>query len=180
MSKQKLTGGQLKKFRSEIAKLKKAGIVSDRVDARSQKPTRHMLAKVKKFQYVLDGRADLVRAKTTKEARRYADAFDVSGKTIAIKTKKPTRKRRLTKAGISFVDENGRRRIIPPSGEFRDVKGYSWAITMNWNFSDSTVIFPTLQELENFMNTDSKRNFKTWRKYAFLISTRDAEDMDDE
>lgn len=52
----------VRNFRSSVAKLKKKGIVSPRVDARSQAPTRYMRAKVRKFADVLEGRAIAVAA----------------------------------------------------------------------------------------------------------------------
>lgn len=50
-----LNAQQLREFRSKVAALKKAGLVSKRTDARSQKPTRYMKAKVKALGPVLSG-----------------------------------------------------------------------------------------------------------------------------
>lgn len=63
----------LKDFRSKVAKLKKKGIVSAKVDARSQKATKYMLAKVRKYSDVLSGESIAVKA--TKEVRqKYTEA----------------------------------------------------------------------------------------------------------
>lgn len=57
-----LSGQALKQFRSDVAKLKKKGIVSGRVDARKQSATKYMQAKVRKYRDVLDGTAIAVPA----------------------------------------------------------------------------------------------------------------------
>lgn len=46
---------ELREFRSKVSALKKAGLVSKRTDARKQKPTRYMKAKVKALAPVLSG-----------------------------------------------------------------------------------------------------------------------------
>jgi hypothetical protein len=52
-----LAGQALKDFRHSVAGLKSKGLVSKRVDARSQKPTRYMQAKIKALAPVLEGKA---------------------------------------------------------------------------------------------------------------------------
>lgn len=66
----KLSGQALKEFRKAVATLKKQGLVSRRVDARSQKPTRYMLAKIKKLSDVLDGK--MIPVKLSKEVLKKA------------------------------------------------------------------------------------------------------------
>lgn len=78
MSSKSLSGSQLRKFRSDVAKLKAKGLVSKRVDARSQQPTRHMLAQIKKFAPVLQGKASVVTVKKSngKSASDIAKAYE--------------------------------------------------------------------------------------------------------
>lgn len=57
-----LSGQDLKKFRSDVAALKRKGIVSSKVDARKQGATKYMRAKVRKYQDVLNGTAIAVPA----------------------------------------------------------------------------------------------------------------------
>jgi len=68
-----LSNQALKEFRSKVAKLKKKHVVSKRVDARSQRATKYMLAKVRKFEDVLSGNAIAVKA-TKKVREKYTEA----------------------------------------------------------------------------------------------------------
>lgn len=61
--KNRLQGAALREFRRNVAKLKHAGGVSKRVDARKQRPTRYMTSKVKRLEPVLRGEAVLVPRK---------------------------------------------------------------------------------------------------------------------
>lgn len=66
--KSKRSGGgtqDLRAFRSQVARLKKAGLVSKRTDARKQKPTRYMMAKVKSLAPVLSG--DMTGVKVSRD-----------------------------------------------------------------------------------------------------------------
>lgn len=66
--------GNIKKFRSDVAKLKSLGLTSARVDARSQKPTRYMRKKVESFRDVLEGRAKSVHVPQS-VAKEYSEAY---------------------------------------------------------------------------------------------------------
>lgn len=50
----------LKSFRKDVAKLKKLGLTSKKVDARSQQATRYMVNQVRKFADVLSGKAAVI------------------------------------------------------------------------------------------------------------------------
>jgi hypothetical protein len=50
----------LRQFRSDVAKLKKLGLVSKKVSARSQEPTRYMVGQVRKFANVIKGEAKAI------------------------------------------------------------------------------------------------------------------------
>lgn len=56
------SGKSIREVRGEVAKLKKAGLVSQRVDARSYVPTRYMLTKLRKNADVLRGEVETVKA----------------------------------------------------------------------------------------------------------------------
>jgi hypothetical protein len=51
-----------KEYRSYISRLKKSGIVSKKIDARSHKPTRHMADKIRKYKDVASGAAMAIPA----------------------------------------------------------------------------------------------------------------------
>lgn len=68
-----LKGQALKDFRSQVAKAKKKGLVSKRVDARSQKPTKYMRAKMRALAPVFEGTSIGVKV-PPKMAREYKRA----------------------------------------------------------------------------------------------------------
>jgi hypothetical protein len=62
----------IREYRSNLAKLKKAGLVSQRIDARSHKPTRYMRKQMAKFASVIKGNAKAVKAPSRKAAKEYS------------------------------------------------------------------------------------------------------------
>jgi hypothetical protein len=99
-----LKGQELKAFRSQVAKLKSKGIVSKRVDARSQSATRYMRSKVRAFSDVLEGRTLAVRA--PKDIRqKYIDAgiFQARGSFLIV-PKEDARSRARIKKGRGLVE----------------------------------------------------------------------------
>ena len=100
----RLKGQELKSFRSAVAKLKKKGVVSKRVDARSQEPTRYMRSKVRSFEDVLTGRSLAVKA--PKDIRqKYIDAgvFQARGSFLIV-PKEDARSRARIKKGRDLVE----------------------------------------------------------------------------
>jgi hypothetical protein len=71
-----LHGTELRKFRSDVAKLKASGLVGPRVDARSQKPTRYMRDQVRQYRDVIEGRAKVVKLPRD-QAKRYEGTLRV-------------------------------------------------------------------------------------------------------
>lgn len=57
LAKKRLSTVETRAFRHKVSLLKKAGVVSNRIDARKQKPTRYFQDKVKRLAPVLEGRA---------------------------------------------------------------------------------------------------------------------------
>lgn len=60
----------VKEYKKELAQLKKQGIVSKRIDARSHKPTRYMLTKIRKFKDVATGHAMAIPVSKVPSERR--------------------------------------------------------------------------------------------------------------
>lgn len=83
--------GSIKSFRSDVAKLKAKGLVSKRVDARSQRETDYMKRQVRKFRDVLEGRAKVVHTPKRSEAKKFEEAFRVKGKNVIIPVEKGER-----------------------------------------------------------------------------------------
>lgn len=94
----KYTGQGLKDFRGKVAILKKKGLVSKRVDARSQKATSYMVKKVNALEQVILGNATAV--KTPKKIREeYGEMFPTRGQFIIVPHTEPNQKIRLKKVG---------------------------------------------------------------------------------
>lgn len=91
MAMRRLQGAALKKFRSDVAKLKKMGLVgkgSKKIDARSQKPTRYMREQIKKYQDVLDGKAKVVSTKKYSEAKKFSKKYRTKFNKVIVAAKK--------------------------------------------------------------------------------------------
>lgn len=107
----------LKDFRSKVAKLKKKGIVSAKVDARSQKATKYMKAKVRQYEDVLAGNAIAVKAKKdVREKYTSAGVFGERGSFLIV-PKEHERSRARIKKGRDLIE------IITPLkwGEEREI-----------------------------------------------------------
>ena len=76
----------IRQYRSDLARLKKAGLVSPKIDARSHKPTRHMLAQLAKYADVISGDAVTVKAPSRSKASEYSDIKRVKFDRVVIKT----------------------------------------------------------------------------------------------
>lgn len=107
----------LREFRSKVAKLKAKGIVSAKVDARSQKATKYMRAKVRKFEDVLSGEAIAVKAKkAVREKYTSAGVFGERGSFLIVPKEHKNSRARIKK-GRDLVE------IVTPLkyGEEREV-----------------------------------------------------------
>jgi hypothetical protein len=78
----KKQGSSIVEFRHAVSALKKAGVVSKRVNAHRQEPTRYMRNIVRQFSDVLEGRAVIAKPSKklkAKEAREIREQFRQSG-----------------------------------------------------------------------------------------------------
>jgi len=100
----------LKDFRHKVSQLKKKGIVSAKVDARSQRATRYMRSKVRKFEDVLSGHAIAVKApKKIREKYTTPEIFQERGSFLIV-PKEHARSRARIKKGRDLIE------IITPLG----------------------------------------------------------------
>lgn len=125
----KYTGQGLKDYRHNLAILKKAGIVSKKTDARSQKVTRHYVRKINQYRGVLEGREIAVKAKP--EIReKYKDVFKTINSHVLVPKEFPnqTAKVRRPKGGGSelIVKSHPPREVgvIGQPGEKRRTRGW--------------------------------------------------------
>lgn len=84
MAKSKLSNSDLKKFRSEVARLKKAGLINPKIDARKQKPTRYMQQKIKRLKDVIEGERVSVKVDKVTAARYKASGFFVFNDRVVV------------------------------------------------------------------------------------------------
>lgn len=180
MSSKSLPPGQLRKFRSEVAKLKSLGLVSKRVDARSQKPTRYMREQVKQYADVLAGRAKVVKAKSASQAKDIAgDAFKRKGRAVVVPVRKQSDTVRLTKSGQIFAygKENGRsvkRLIVGKQFDVYDRASYPRGpgIIYRMPFGNYYQSFDDVDDLFAFMfpyEQAARNPYRDWQKYVEIV-----------
>jgi len=184
MSTKKLTGAQVKKFRADVAKLKSKGLVSKRVDARSQKPTRYMRDQLKKYSDVLEGKAKVAHVPKRSDAKAFAEKFRVKGKSVVIPAKadehiayskknKAFSATRKTKSGKKITREiyaEAPSKSRPPSS----AKNVLYVIPLG----NSRQSFDTWEDLVLFMEPyeEKKNPYKDWEQYVEIVRYEDGED----
>lgn len=73
----------IREYRSAVAALKRAGLVSAKIDARSHEPTRYMREQIARFSAVLDDAAIAVKVPRSK-AREFAGIGDVKNDRVIL------------------------------------------------------------------------------------------------
>jgi hypothetical protein len=76
----------LKQFRKDLAKLKKKGLVSKKIDARSQTATRYMLGQVRKFADVLSGKAAVLTVPKHEKSYYKETGHRTKGSKVVVQT----------------------------------------------------------------------------------------------
>jgi len=194
MSSKKLSGGQLRNFRSQVAKLKSLGLVSARVDARAQKPTRYMRKQVETYGDVLAGRAKVVKAKSRSAAKAAAgEQFRQKGRAVVVPVQNKADRVRLTKSGEirSYGTENGRKvtrvlrtrqldlydRSTYPRGT-----GILYRMPFGKGPKAYRISFDDVDELFAFMfqyESDPKNPYNDWQKFVEIVYLDDSDnDLD--
>lgn len=181
MAIRKPTSGQssIREFRSAVAKLKAVGLVSARVDARSQAPTRYMRGQVRKFADVLSGKAKVVTAPKRSDLAEYREGgrYIVKGKHVVIPTTDKTERLRFDKKtktvvgksrqyGDSFTREYQPKPITQPQSL---PSGYDIRYTIPLGRSYRS--FDTIEDLTSFMmpyEQQAKNPYRDWQRYVIL------------
>lgn len=168
MSSKKLSGRQLQKFRSDVAKLKAKGLVSKRVDARSQKPTRYMRSQVKRFDEVLSGKAQVVHVPKRAAAKEFGARFDTKGRSIIVPNTKGEKLRYAPKRKeiVSSATRNGAhiQKVYSskPVKNARDLPvgpGIRYTIRLGREGSAGVFSFNTIEDLELFLRDLANSGF---------------------
>lgn len=168
----KLSGEALKQFRHNVSVLKKKGIVSKRVDARSQRATRYMRSKVKKFDDVISGKQIAIRAKPDIR-KKYEGILETRGPFIVV-PKERARERIKIKRGLVEIE----REITGPEG----LKyGQEREVILPFKLTDMPALVDRLQtdeSLDGLKRGDEMFAFKI-DQWASKIGFPDAKEMGD-
>jgi len=180
MSSTKLTASQLRKFRSDVAKLKEKGLVSKRIDARSQKPTRHMLSQVKKFNDVLTGKAQVVHAPSRAKAKAYSDAFRTKGKSIVVPIEKGEHVRYAPKSDKIIGTRRAYGKVLKKEYTQQPMEGIKSlpsgkGIIYSVPLGNGLRSFDDIDDLANFMfpyETAERNPYLDWQRYVIIERVR--------
>lgn len=177
MSNRKLTTAQLRKFRGDVAKLKAKGLVSSKVDARAQKPTRHMLNQVKRFDDVLTGRAQVVHTPKRSQAKAFAERFDVKGNSVVVPVPKRGKTGKLTYSAKhgeihkTTRGPKGQRHTTTYRPNPMNVRDLPRGDNLHYQIEHGgTWTFDDISDLENFMRSAEHSGWKNWAEYVQVVS----------
>lgn len=180
MSSRKLTADQLRKFRHDVARLKAKGLTSKRVDARKQKPTRHMLKKVSSFQDVLSGKAKVVSVPKRAIAKEYGEKFRTVGKHVVIPVKEGENVAYSKRSGeitaTRRVDGKRIKRRLSSKGGTRTEAPISGNVIYTIPLGGTRQSFDTWDDLVLFMEpyeANPKNPYKNWYKYVEISEIDD-------
>lgn len=111
-------GKDIRQVRSEVAALKKAGLVSSKIDARTYQPSRYMLEKIRKNADVLEGKSVAVKA-SKKVRRKYAEKgiFEERGGALIVPREYENQRTKISRGMVEISRElraGEERRVILP------------------------------------------------------------------
>lgn len=166
----RVSGKQLVRFRTDVAKLKQRGLVGPKVDARKQKPTRYMREQVRRFADVLSGKARVVKV-PRKIAKEYEGTLRVKRSRVVVRVENKSETvrydKRLGKVTTrrQSYGKNIRKVIIPnPTGNPDNLpQGSQYRYTIPFA-NGGRFTFPTLAELKRFM--EGYGTYKQWGRYV--------------
>lgn len=112
----------IRTVRREVAALKKAGIVSSRIDARTYQPSRYMLQKIKRNADIISGEAIAVKApKDIRDNYRSAGTFETRGASIIVPKDRANQTASIKRGFVETITRlrNGEERkiILPFKGK---------------------------------------------------------------
>jgi hypothetical protein len=97
----KQAGKNVRTVRHEVSELKKAGLVSRRVDVRHYLPTKYMMRKIAQNRDVLSGEAVAVKA-PRKVREKYAGIFEPRGSNLIVPREYQNQKTRITRGMVEL------------------------------------------------------------------------------
>lgn len=186
----------IREYRSAIAKLKRAGLISQNIDARSHKPTRYMREQIAKFRDVIDGRATTVRAPSKKAAREYSGIRPTKFDRIVVMKSDGDRARyidgeiRVTRTGYYDGVKKFNQIIRPQNPDEipslpRDTvtKIYRYGMPFRRGKSIRRIFADSIDEIKRLMisyDPASGGRFDDWQKYIEILEFDRGDTEDDE
>ena len=178
---------QLKKFRSDVARLKSLGLVSKRVDARKQRATKYMRGQVRKFADVLSGKAKAVHLPKRSDAKAFAEKFRTKGKTVVVPVTAPGEKFSYSKKtgeirGTKKIGGRKIKRRISSRNVSKDTAPISGNVIYTIPIGNSRQSFDTWEDLVLFMEpyeTNPRNPYKDWMKYVEVTDYEDGDGGDE-
>lgn len=176
MSKRKFdqTQAQRREFQKNLSVLKAKGLVSSKVDVRTQKPTRHMKAQIRKFEGVISGRDAVVKVPRGK-AKDFDGKFDRKGNAVVVPKPQLGGTARYSKKagdivssakipGGKIVSEYRRYSL----DELRKLEGpnVSFSVAVPRGTYNEVWRKRTVAELASLFEDGSFRNFSGWARYV--------------
>ncbi len=170
MTTKKLKGAQLKKAKSDLAKLKKLGLYKG--DARKA-PTDYAQRQIRKYSDVLEGRAKVVTVPKRSVAREYTQVFRTKYRKVIIPARRGEKFFYNKKSGevFSYNREYGHRikRIFPKHRVTADnvknlPQGKNIRFAIPIGKPGHRERFLTYEDLAQFMGAYER--YKDWQKYV--------------
>jgi len=192
-SNKKLT---LREYRSQLATLKRAGLISPHISPRSHKPTRHMMKQLATFRDVIAGEAKAVKTPSHKTALDFEGTNRVKFDRVVIKIMPGERARYSTAAKALLIDRKSSvpditnlRQILMPRGANdlpklpRDTstRVYRYAVPFRRGGTIERIYFDTLKQLKRFMFDYDPKNggrFQAWKGYIEIVELDRRENED--
>lgn len=167
----KPTQAELRKFRSQWAKLRDKGLVKN--DARSQKMTKHAKSQIRKYADVLSGKAVVVQVPRGK-GKDYDGIFPRSGDKVAVS-------RPFSKGTVRFNQKEGRisltrqypggkqtsffyGKMTPEEYKALEAKGVSFSFRVARGSKDELLTYQTYSELQHAMEFGTFR-IDDWQRH---------------
>lgn len=175
---------QLRKFRSDVARLKSLGLVSKRIDARKQRATKYMRGQVRKFADVLSGKAKAVHVPKRSDAKAFAEKYRTKGKTVVVPVTAPNEKFSYSKKtgeirGTKKIGGRKIKRRISSKPVSRDTAPIAGNVLFTIPIGNTRQSFDTWEDLVLFMEpyeTNPKNPYRNWMNY---VEVTDYEHQDD-
>ena len=185
----------LREYRSSLAALKRAGLISQKIDARSHKPTRHMLGQIEKFKDVIEGNARAVKTPSRATAREFLNVKRTKFDRVVIKIQKgdgvprynsSTREIKIRRKSYYPDVDNFNQILRPQSADELPIlppdtydKVYQYGIPFRRGTQIRRIFADSLEELIKLMqeyDPDHGGRFKDWKGYVEVLEF-DREDL---